>query len=184
MAQPGAIPNPGGSNLGRSRVRGLPPRASTDVWRWLLASQWRLIGITEPLLGRVLEAEDRRRARLLVAQLCRLVMEMVLPQERRYRPYDKWLGSAFAESQVATTLGPLLDAGMEHEPTCAAGNPLTRALLTLGLRHTALAISDPVTPAIGNFYVNINNAVRPYPVLNTPEFVTATTNAFTEPGPT
>jgi hypothetical protein len=39
----------------------------TDVWRWLLASQWHLIGNTEPLLGRTLEASDQRGAGMIVA---------------------------------------------------------------------------------------------------------------------
>jgi hypothetical protein len=37
-----------------------------------------------------------------------------------------------------------------------------------------LAVSEPVTPVIGDFQVNINDAVRPYPVLNTS--VAATTD--------
>jgi hypothetical protein len=39
----------------------------TDVWRWLLASQWHLIGNTEPRLGRTLEASDQRGAGMIVA---------------------------------------------------------------------------------------------------------------------
>ena len=168
--------DPGDLNRVRRQLAWYP----TDVWRWLLASQWRLIGNTQPLLGRVLETGDQRGARLLVAKLCRLIMEMALLQEHRYRPYDKWLGTAFAESQAATTLGPLLDTAMKHEPTCGADSPLTQALITLGHRHTALAISDPITPSISDFQVNINDAIRPYPVLNTPDFVTKTIAAITD----
>jgi hypothetical protein len=45
----------------------------------------------------------------------------------------------------------------------------------------ALALSEPVTPAIGDFQVNINGAVRPYPVLNTSDFVAAITAAISDP---
>jgi hypothetical protein len=153
----------------------------TDVWRWLLASQWHLIGNTEPLLGRTLEAGDQRGARLLTAKLSRLIMQMAFLQERRYRPYDKWLGTAFAELEAATELGPLIDTAMEQAPTTGADSAVSRALITLGRRHTSLALSEPVTPVIDDFQVNINDAVRPYPVLNTSDFITATTAAITDP---
>ncbi|WP_020667421.1 DUF4037 domain-containing protein [Amycolatopsis nigrescens] len=162
-----------------TRVRRLLTWYPDDVWRWLLASQWHLIGNTEPLLGRTLEAGDRRGARLIVARLCRLVMEMALLQERRYRPYDKWFGTAFAELDAAAVLGPLLDAAMEQPP--GMDGALSRALVELGHRHTALAISEPVTPVLGDFQVGINDAVRPYPVLNAGDFVTGTTAAIADP---
>ncbi|MGH3822623.1 MAG: DUF4037 domain-containing protein [Pseudonocardiaceae bacterium] len=162
-------------------MRRMQAGEALSVWRWLLAGQWRLIGTTEPLLGRTLEAHDQRGARLLTAKLCRLITEMAFLQERRYRPYDKWLGTAFAELDAAATLGPLIDAALQRPPVSAPDSSLSRALLTLGHRHTALAISQPVIPTIGDFQVNINNAVRPYPVLNTGEFVTATTCAITDP---
>ncbi|MGH3981616.1 MAG: hypothetical protein ACRDST_02705 [Pseudonocardiaceae bacterium] len=57
---------------------------------------------------------------------------------------------------------------------------LSHTLVILGHRHPALAISDPVVPAIDDFQVNINDAVRPYPVLNTAQFVTATTKTITD----
>ncbi|HEY0688187.1 MAG TPA: DUF4037 domain-containing protein, partial [Kribbella sp.] len=104
----------------------------TDVWRWLLASQWHLIGNTEPLLGRTLEAGDQRGARLLTVKLCRLIMQMAFLQERRYWLYDKWLGTAFAELEAATDLGPLIDTAMEQAPTIGAGSAVSRAMITLG----------------------------------------------------
>jgi hypothetical protein len=164
-----------------TRVRSALAWYPTDVWRWLLASQWYLIGNTEPLIGRTLEAGDQRGARLLTAKLCKLIMHMAFLQERRYWPYDKWLGTAFAELEAAATLGPLIDAALEQDPRIDGDSAISRTLTALGDRHTALAISEPVTPVITDFQVNINNAVRPYPVLNTSDFVAATTAAITDP---
>jgi uncharacterized protein DUF4037 len=164
-----------------TRVRSLLRWYPVDVWRWLLASQWHLIGNTEPLLGRALEAGDRRGARLIVHRLCSLIMEMAFLQERRYRPYAKWFGTAFAELDAAATLGPLIDSALREPPSARADNSLSTALMTLAERHTALAITEPVTPAMADFNVNINNAVRPYPVLNTRELIEATTKSITDP---
>ncbi|WP_405064765.1 DUF4037 domain-containing protein [Kribbella sp. NBC_01510] len=164
-----------------SRVRSALAWYPADVWRWLLASQWYLIGNTEPLIGRTLEAGDQRGARLLTAKLCKLTIHMAFLQERRYWPYDKWLGTAFAELEAAATLGPLVDAALEHTPKIGVDSAISRALTTLGDRHTALALTEPVKPVIGDFQVNINDAVRPYPVLNTSDFVAATIAAITDP---
>jgi hypothetical protein len=53
--------------------------------------------------------------------------------------------------------------------------------MSLAERHTALAITEPVTPAMADFDVNINDAVRPYPVLNTGELIEATAKSITDP---
>jgi hypothetical protein len=70
---------------------------------------------------------------------------------------------------------------MEQAPTTGADSAVSRALTTLGRRHTSLSLSEPVTPVIGDFQVNINDAIRPYPVLNTSDFITSTTAAITDP---
>lgn len=44
-----------------------------------------------------------------------------------------------------------------------------------------MAVSELVTPVIGDFPVNINDAVRPHLVLNTPDFIAATTAAIADP---
>ncbi len=152
-----------------------------DVWLWLIASQWHLIANTQPLLGRTLEVSDRRGARLLVYRLARLIMEMAFLQERRYRPYDKWFGTAFAELGAAATLGPLIDQALDEPPSARPDSPLSTALITLAERHNALGISEPVTPRTTEFNVHVNDAVRPYPVLNSQEFINATINAIAEP---
>lgn len=153
----------------------------TDVWRWLVASQWHLIANTEPLVGRTLEASDHRGARLLVHRLCRLIMEMAFLQERHYWPYDKWFGTAFAQLNAAATLGPLIDKTLDEPPSARPDSPLSTALIILAECHNALGITEPVAPAIGDFNVGINDVTRPYAVLNTPEFVNASINAIADP---
>ncbi|MGI8867559.1 MAG: DUF4037 domain-containing protein [Mycobacteriales bacterium] len=153
-----------------------------DIWRWIIASQWHLIGNTEPLRGRAIEIGDHRGARIHTGKLCRLIMEMGYLQERRYRPYDKWFGRGFTDLTGSTTLGPVIDAALTENPTIERDGPLQQALLTLGERHNALGISAPVSPAIDDFAVNVNDAVRPYPVLNTAAFIAATAEAISHAG--
>jgi Domain of unknown function (DUF4037) len=164
-----------------SRVRTSLRWYPDDVWRWLVASQWHLIGNTEPLLGRTLEAGDQRGARLLVDRLCTLIMEMAFLQERRYRPYAKWFGTAFAELRAATSLGPLIDAASSEPPSARADSALSSALMALAQRHNESGISEPIAPVMADFDVNINSAVRPYPVLNTRDFIDATSRSIGDP---
>lgn len=114
-------------------------------------------------------------------RLCRLIMEMAFLQEKQYRPYDKWFGTAFAQLDAAAILGPLIDEALNKPPNAHTEGPLAAALLTIAKRHVALGISEPATPAMSDFQVGINDAVRPYPVLNTRDLITATTNAITDP---
>lgn len=151
-----------------------------DLWRWLMASQWHLIGNTEPLLGRTIESGDRRGSRLLAVRLCQLAMEMTYLQQRRYRPYPKWLGAGFARLPTARSLGPLLDAALEEVPSLRSDGPLQQALLLIAAGHNELEISEPVQPTITDFAVGVNNAIRPFPVLNTAAIIEATVNSITD----
>jgi hypothetical protein len=153
-----------------------------DIWRWMIATQWHRIGTTEPLLARTIELGDDRGARLLTGRIGRLIMEMAYLQERRYQPYDKWFGRGFADLAAAADLGPLIDAAMSERPTISSSGPLQQALLRLAVQHNALGMHEPITPRIADFAVNVNEAVRPYPVLNTAAFIDATVAAITDPG--
>jgi len=152
-----------------------------NIWRWIVASQWHLIGTAEPLLGRAMEIGDHRGARILGGRLCRLIMEMSYLQERRYRPYDKWFGRGFTELSAGAPLGRAIDAALTQDPVIQHDGPLQQALVQLGDRHNTLGISEHVTPAIDDFAVNANDAVRPYPVLNTAAFINAVVEAITDP---
>lgn len=151
-----------------------------DVWRWMIAVQWHLIGNAEPLRGRCRELGDARGAVLLTARLAGLIMELAFLLERRYRPYDKWFGSAFARLDAAAVVGPLLDRALAD----AGGgddDPVVAALAELGRRHDAAAVSDPVGPAAGDFEVGIGDAVRPYRVSNAGAYARATLAAVADP---
>lgn len=150
-----------------------------DVWRWMVAVQWHLIGNAEPLRARCRELGDARGAALLTARLAGLAMELAFLLERRYRPYDKWFGTAFARLDAAAVVGPLLDAALAGGP--GGADPLLAALAELGRRHDAAAVSAPVGPAAGDFDVGINGAVRPYRVSNAGAYVRATLAAVADP---
>jgi hypothetical protein len=81
---------------------------SDDLWRYVLAGQWLRISQEEPFVGRTGIVGDDLGSAVLAARLVRDVMRLALLQERRWPPYAKWLGSAFARLPDSGTLTPML----------------------------------------------------------------------------
>jgi hypothetical protein len=119
---------------------------------------------------------------MLTAKLCRLVMDLAFLQERHQHPYDKWYGAAFARLDAAAVLTPLLESALSAEAPSSAISAISHALLEVGHRHNGLGLSESVTPRIGPFAVGINDAVRPYEVVNAADFIDATRDAITDSG--
>jgi hypothetical protein len=76
----------------RSALRWYPE----DLWRYVLACQWQRIGQEEAFVGRCAEVGDALGSAVVTARLVRDVMHLWLLMARRYPPYSKWLGTAFA----------------------------------------------------------------------------------------
>jgi hypothetical protein len=162
-----------------TRIRGLLAWYPDDVWAWMMLSGWHLMGNTEPMRGRCIETGDVLGERLLTARLCRLIMELAFLQERRYWPYDKWLGAAFARLDAATKLSALLEQALTaQEPDATAA--LQQVMTWLGHRHNALGVSRQVQPQYGPFEVGINDAVRPYEAVNAGDYVKALRETITD----
>ena len=123
-----------------------------DVWLWLLACQWRRIDQEEPFVGRTAEVGDELGSRVLAARLARDAMRLCFLQERRYAPYSKWLGSAFARLAAHETLGePLreLVAATDYE---TREERFVEVVQHLAARHNALGITEPVDVSVGLFH--------------------------------
>ena len=139
------------------------------VWRHVLGCQWRRLAQHEPLLGRTAEAGDDLGARLVAARLARELVRLAFLIERRWAPYDKWLGSAFRRLGAATDVGPHLerlvaaDGPADREAAyLAAGTGLAARFVALGLVEVD---GDDVAPR--PFHD------RPYLVLGADRFASA-----------
>ena len=152
-----------------------------DVWRWMMSSSWHLIGNTQPLRARCLETGDLLGAPLLTARLCRMIMDLAFLQQRRYHPYDKWYGAAFAELPIAATLSPLISTAVSTPDQADATAALNAALATLGERHNTLDLTAVVSPQMGRFDVGINDARRPYDVINASDYIESLRDSIDDP---
>lgn len=74
-------------------------------------------------------------------------MRLALLQQRRYAPYQKWLGSAFAALPHHDGLPELLNTAV-HGDQAALG----AAHLALAARHEASGLTQPVRATLGNYH--------------------------------
>jgi hypothetical protein len=139
-----------------------------DVWRYLLACQWVRIGEEEPFVGRTAEAGDDLGSQVVTARLARELMRLCLLLARRYPPYSKWLGTAFAAApgtrRIAVALGEALGANRDPEDRQAA---LCDAYEAAGEWQNGLRLAEPVDPTPRRFFD------RPYPVIDAARFAVA-----------
>lgn len=138
-----------------------------DVWRHLLAAQWTRIGQEEAFAGRTAEAGDDLGSRLVTARLARETMRLCLLLGRRYPPYQKWLGTAFALLPGSDGIGAALREAVAARDPRRRQAALCAAYEAAGHRQNALGLAEPVDPARRPFFD------RPYPVVDAARFAAA-----------
>lgn len=137
-----------------------------DVWRHVLACQWRRIAQEEAFPGRCHEVGDELGAAVVTARLVRDVMRLALLMRRRYPPYSKWLGTAFARLEL-TDLARHLTGALSTSDWPARENHLVAAYRTVAEMHNGLGLTEPVDPDVRLFHD------RPFRVLDADRFVRA-----------
>jgi hypothetical protein len=148
-----------------TRVRELLAFYPHDVWLVVMAGHWRRIAQLEHFLGRTGSRGDELGSRLITASLVHDLMRLSLLQERRYPPYAKWLGSAYAELQRPES--DALRAALAAADWSAREDALVQAYEAVATKHNELAVTDPVDPAVRPFWG------RPFRVLFADRFVDA-----------
>ncbi|WP_432851626.1 DUF4037 domain-containing protein [Amycolatopsis sp. CA-161197] len=138
-----------------------------DVWREVLAGQWRRIAQEEAFVGRCGEVGDELGSAVVAARLVRDLMRLCLLMARRYPPYSKWLGSAFARLPLAPELTPHLAGALAATSWQERETHLACAYETVAAQHNSLGLTEPIDPRTRGFHN------RPYRVLGADRFVAA-----------
>ncbi len=138
-----------------------------DVWLYLLACQWQRISQEEAFVGRTAEKGDELGSQLVAARIVRDLVRLCFLLERRYPPYMKWLGSAFARLEAAADIGPALERALGAADYAEREAGLALAYRLVGERQNALGIAPRVEPEPRQFYG------RPFLVSASVDFVTA-----------
>ncbi|MEU0452923.1 DUF4037 domain-containing protein [Streptomyces sp. NPDC006129] len=146
-----------------------------DLWLHVLACQWQRISQEEAFVGRCGEVDDELGSAVVAARLVRDLMRLCLLMDRRYPPYSKWLGSAFARTPQAAVLTPVLSATLAATDWHTREHHLARAYETVAAAHNRLRLTDPVDPTTRTYHS------RPFQVLHAERFTAALAARITDP---
>lgn len=147
----------------------------TDVWRYVLAAQWARISQQEAFVGRTSEVGDELGSALIAADLTRDLMHLCFLIERRYAPYSKWVGTAFAHLACAPRLLPHLQGALAARDWHEREAHLIPAYEIAAEMHNALELAEPVDPRTRPFFT------RPFRVLHAERFSDALLAAIMDP---
>jgi len=162
---------PGELTQARARLAWYP----RDVWLYVLACQWQRIAQEEAFPGRCSEAGDELGSAIVTARLARDLMRLCLLMARRYPPYSKWLGAAFAQLPGAADIAPALARAVSAADWRTRERYLCHAYQSAAALHNRLAITRHVEPQTRPYYG------RPYQVLDAGRFTAALQEAITDP---
>lgn len=162
---------PGTLTAARERLRWYPDQ----VWRYLLACQWQRVSQEEAFVGRCAEVGDDLGSAVTTARLVRDLMRLTFLLERRYAPYGKWLGSAFARLPGADALIPSLRATLAATTYPDRERHLCDAYEHLATRQNATGLATWTDPTRRPYHD------RPYQVLHAERFAQALSHTLTDP---
>ncbi|WP_405957923.1 DUF4037 domain-containing protein [Streptomyces phaeochromogenes] len=146
-----------------------------DLWLHLLACQWQRISQEEAFVGRCGEVGDELGSAIVAGRLVRDVMRLCLLMNRRYPPYSKWLGSAFARVPQASVLTPVLTAALAATDWHTREHHLTHAYEAIAVMHNQLGLTEPIDPTTRPYHS------RPFQVLHAERFTEALVARITDP---
>jgi hypothetical protein len=162
---------PGELTVARSRLAWYP----RDVWLYLLACQWQRISQEEAFPGRCAEVGDELGSAVVTARLTRDLMRLCLLMHRRYPPYSKWLGTAFARLPQTAALAAALTAAVSAPDWPAREPHLRQAYETVAARHNQLGLTAPLDTRTRRYFD------RPYQVIGADRFTAALLKEITDP---
>lgn len=149
--------------LGLGRIRDKLAYFPRDVWLYLLACGWSRIGQDEHLAPRAGAAGDELGSALIAGRMARSIILLCFLYEKRYAPYPKWLGAAFAELTCAEALSPILRSVQTGATWRLRERRLCAAYEALNRLHNVSDLTAPVQPAHQEFHrrgFRVSNASR------------------------
>jgi hypothetical protein len=160
---------------GLDRVRRSLAWYPGPVWRWVLACQWHRLAQEEAFVARTAEVGDETGSAVTAARLVRDLMRLALLLDRRYTPYQKWLGTAFARGRHEDRLPEHLRAALDAHDVVDREVALAGAYEALARRHNGSGLTAPLDPSPRDYHT------RPARVLMADRFADALLDTVTDP---
>jgi hypothetical protein len=146
-----------------------------QVWHWLLACQWGRIAQEEAFVARTAEVGDDAGSAITAARQAREIMRLALLLHRRYAPYQKWLGTAFARLTHDDDLPSQLHAAVHAVDAHRRQDALADAYVSVARRHNAVGVTRALDPEVRRYHT------RPARVLMAERFAQASLEAVRDP---
>jgi hypothetical protein len=146
-----------------------------DVWLYMLAAQWTRISQEEAFVARAGDVGDELGSQLIAARMVRELIRLSFLMERKYVPYNKWLGTAFSTLHVANKLTPILRQVLLAKAQNGREEWLSKAYSLVARQHNALKITEPLSINTTNYYS------RPYSVIFADRFSRAIKQVIKDP---
>lgn len=146
-----------------------------DGWLFKLAAQWSRIGEEMAFVGRTGENGDDLGSRIIAARLVQDVMRLCFLIERRYAPYAKWFGAAFARLDCAAQMQPLLDGVLSASGWQKRQQLLGEAYQLAGELQISRGAPGAAAPRLHQYYD------RPFVAINAEEIAASLRDAIEDP---
>jgi hypothetical protein len=158
-----------------SRLRDSLAWYPDQVWRWVLACQWRRLAQEEAFVARTAEVGDELGSAVTAARQVRDMMRLAMLLDRVYAPYQKWLGTAFARLRHTDDLPAHLRDTLNARDITRREEALAGAYTALANRHNNAGLTERIEPSIGNYFQ------RPARVLMADRFADSCLATVTDP---
>ena len=144
-----------------------------DVWLFAMAGEWRRVADLEHLMGRAGSRGDELGSRLIGARLVETLMRIGFLQARRYAPYPKWFGTAYALLERPEQ--PVLEAVLRASGWQQREAALVESFRAVTEAQNKLGVAAPVDPVPRRFHG------REFQVLDAERVVRALRDAIEDP---
>ena len=138
-----------------------------DIWLYLLSAQWSAIAQEEAFMGRCGDIGDELGSQLIATRTIQKLMKLCFLMERRYAPYSKWFGKAFARLSCAKLLVSIFENILIAESWKQREEHMSRAYEIIAQMHNNLCLTSPLETKVFNYYD------RPYRVIHANRFAEA-----------
>lgn len=136
-----------------------------DVWRYVVACDWRRLDQELPLMARAADRGDVLGSRVIAARLVDIAMHLGFMLSRRWPPYAKWRGTMFGRLGLPAGVGLHLDGVLREGDWRVRNEHLAGALEELAVlqgRAGLPSASPACVPFWDRPYLHINPSLVPH----------------------
>lgn len=135
-----------------------------DIWRYVVACDWRRIDQEFPLMARAGDRGDELGSRAIAGRLVEVAVHLAFMLSQVWPPYSKWRGIAFQDLPIADQIAPCLHDSLSASDWHDRNDALGQALRQLADLQSLVGLPAP-TPVVVPFwdrpYEHINQTLVP-----------------------